>query len=197
LAAHTCTLLFDGIDRVPRSAKCSGVFAGVVEDPFEPLAVGLPEVVWLPHSRLNDVPEVALIDAGYRIVIGSGSSDAGWAVAARHHGDGLFVLCQSHPEYSTLSLLREYRRDVRRSLFGRGGVPYPQPPEGYLCPQALETLKVFADEAAACDEDPRELWARFPFDEVAATVRNSWAATAATLYGNWLTLARAASPALT
>ena len=144
LASHASTLLFDGIERVPRPIKCSGVFHGEVEDPYDPLAFGLPETVPFPHSRVNDVPEDALIDAGYRIVVGSGSSGAGWAVAARQQGDGLFVLCQGHPEYGTLSLLREYRRDVRRSLFGRGAVPYPSLPEGYLCPSAVATLEAFA-----------------------------------------------------
>ena len=177
-----------------RTIKCSGVFHGEVEDPYDPLAFGLPETVPFPHSRVNDVPEDALIDAGYRIVVGSGSSGAGWAVAARQQGDGLFVLCQGHPEYGTLSLLREYRRDVRRSLFGRGAVPHPSLPEGYLCPTAVATLEAFAERAASRWADPRALWASFPFDEVAASVDNTWATPSATLYANWLSLARAASP---
>ena len=194
LASHASALLFDGIERVPRPIKCSGVFRGEVEDPYDPLAFGLPETVPFPHSRVNDVPEDALIDAGYRIVVGSGASGAGWAVAARQRGDGLFVLCQGHPEYGTLSLLREYRRDVRRSLFGRGAVPYPSLPEGYLCPNAVATLEAFARRAASRWADPRALWASFPFDEVAASVENTWATPSATLYANWLSLARAASP---
>ena len=90
------------------------------------------------------MPEDALIDAGYRIVVGSGTSGAGWAVAARQQGNGLFVVCQGHPEYGTLSLLREYRRDVRGYLFGRGAVPYPRLPDGYLCLGAVATLDGFA-----------------------------------------------------
>lgn len=195
LAAHASTLLFDGIDRAPRPTKCSGVFRGLVENPSDPLAAGLPEVVPVPHSRVNDVPEAALVEAGYRIVIGSGSSGAGWAVAARREGDGLFVLCQGHPEYGTLSLLREYRRDVRRCVFGRGAVPYPKIPEGYLSPEAVATLDRFKRHAQTADLDPRELWATFPFDEVAATVQNTWADSSAILYSNWLRLARAALPA--
>lgn len=195
LAAHAATLLFDGIERVQRPVKCSGVYAGSVEDPSDPLAGGLPDTVHVPHSRVNDVPEAAMIEAGYRIVIGSGETDAGWAVAARNQGDGLFVLCQGHPEYATLSLLREYRRDVRRCLFGRGAVPYPRLPEGYLDPDATATMADFELRATAGREDPRELWASFPFDEVAAGVENTWAAASGTLYANWLGLARAAQPA--
>ena len=195
LASHASVLLFDGIERVPRQGKCSGVFKGAVEDRFDPLSSGLGDVVHMPHSRLNEVPEAALIEAGYRIVIGSGSSGAGWSVAARRHGDGLFVLCQGHPEYGTLSLLREYRRDVRRSLFGRGAVAYPRLPDGYLGEEAVGKLMEFERRARATDADPRELWPTFPFDEVAATVENTWASASATLYANWLQLARAASTA--
>jgi len=193
LASHASILLFDGIDRVPRPVKCSGVFEGTVQAPLDPLANGLPAAVRIPHSRLNDVPEPALVAAGYRIVVGTGSSGAGWSVAAREKGDGLFVLCQGHPEYGTLSLLREYRRDVRRSLFGRGAVPYPRLPEGYLGEEATGKLTEFERRAQVADMDPRELWPTFPFDEVAVTVANSWASASATLYSNWLELARSAA----
>jgi homoserine O-succinyltransferase len=195
LASHASILLFDGIDRVPRPVKCSGVFEGNVEDPFDPLALGLPELFPIPHSRVNEVPEAALIDAGYRIVVGGGSGQGGWSVAAREQGDGLFVLCQGHPEYGTLSLLREYRRDVRRFLFGRGALPYPRVPEGYLGQDAVDKLTQFERRARVMDTDPAELWPRFPFDEVAATVENTWASASATLYANWLQLARPAVPA--
>ena len=196
LASHASLLLFDGIDRVPRSRKCSGVFRGVVTDPLDPLAAGLPPEVPMPHSRMNEVPEHALLDRGYRIVVGGGPSRAGWSVAARECGDALFVLCQGHPEYATLSLLREYRRDVRRYLFGRGTMPYPRLPEGYMSLRATHTLEQFAGRAVRGDRDPRELWSEFPYQDVAASVENTWAAASATLYANWISLALATSPAV-
>jgi homoserine O-succinyltransferase len=192
LAAHAFTLLFDGIERVPREVKCSGVFAGAVANRRDPLASGLPDVVCVPHSRFNEVYEADLVRAGYSIVIGSGPSRAGWAVATCNRGDGLFVLCQGHPEYGTLSLLREYRRDVRRSLFGRG--TYPRVPEGYLTADGRATFEWFARRAAAKDGDPSELWESFPYDAVAGGVTNTWADVSATLYRNWLGLAGAALP---
>ncbi len=194
LASHVSLLLFDGIERTQREIKCAGVFEGSVEGALDPLANGFPDVVRIPHSRVNDVPEEALIDAGYRIVVGTGRSSAGWSVAAREQGDALFVLCQGHPEYGTLSLLREYRRDVRRSLFGRGAVPYPRLPDGYLGEEAVEILMKFERRASETDIDPRELWPTFPFEAVAATVENSWASASATLYANWLDLAQTEVP---
>ena len=194
LAAHASVLLFDGIERRPRAVRCSGIYPGVVAEPRDPLANGLPDVVPVPHSRVNDVAETDLIRAGYRIVIGSGDSGLGWSVAARTCGESEFVLCQGHPEYATLSLLREYRRDVRRCLFGRGAVAYPALPEGYLSPDGLARLRAFAQRAAAPGQDPRALWSDFPYAEVAAGVQNTWTAPGATLYANWLGLARRAQP---
>ncbi|HTU31211.1 MAG TPA: homoserine O-succinyltransferase [Solirubrobacteraceae bacterium] len=196
LASHASILLFDGIERVKRPRKCSGVFRGAVTDPDDPLAVGLPHQVAMPHSRVNEVPEEALLDAGYRIVVGGADSPAGWAVAARECGDALFVLCQGHPEYSTLSLLREYRRDVRRFLFGRGTLPYPCLPEGYLSPLAVHRLDRFAARASRTGGDPRDLWAEFPYHEVATGVQNTWAASSTALYTNWIRYARAGSHAV-
>lgn len=193
LAAHAGLLLFDGIERVQRPTKCSGIFRGAVRDPLHPLSDALPCYVSVPHSRINDVPESAMLDAGYRIVVGSGRGGAGWSVAARECGESLFVLCQGHPEYSTLSLLREYRRDVRRFLFGRGAVLYPRIPEGYLSTAAAAVFEAFAQEAVGAAVDPRTLWRRFPYDQVAGSVKNTWAGGSATLYANWLRTARLAA----
>jgi homoserine O-succinyltransferase/O-acetyltransferase len=185
LAAHASVLMFDGIERVPRAVKCSGVFQGPVSRDH-PLADGLPEHVPVPHSRVNDIPEDALVEAGYEILIGSGSGDPGWSVASRRQGDTLFVLCQGHPEYGTESLLKEYRRDVRRSLFGRGAVPYPSSPTGYFGPAGRALLEQFSQRASAPDIDAEQLFASFPYGELAAGLENTWSEPAAKLYTNWL-----------
>jgi homoserine O-succinyltransferase len=166
------------------------VYEGPVEDPADPLVSGLPATVPVPHSRMNDVPEAALLEAGYEIVVGSGRPDVGWSVAARQRGEGRFVLCQGHPEYGTLSLLREYRRDVRRFLFGRGAVPYPKLPEAYFGPDAASTLQAFERRAKTFKVDPMKLWERFPYEEAAAGIENSWASASTTFYANWLGLTR-------
>jgi homoserine O-succinyltransferase/O-acetyltransferase len=196
LASHASILLFDGIDRRRRPTKCSGVFRGEVRAPYDPLAVGLPDGVWVPHSRINEVPEADIAAAGYRVVIGGDRTGAGWAVAARECGNALFVLCQGHPEYSTLSLLREYRRDVRRFLRGRGAVPYPRIPDGYLTSDATAVLEDFALRALASDAEPEQLLAEFPYSEVVETVDNKWVDGSMKLYANWLQLARAATPTI-
>lgn len=114
----------------------------------------------------------------------------------RTQGDALFVLCQGHLEYGTLSLLSEYRRDVRRFLFGRGAHSYPSVPEGYLTELAVHRLARFASRAIGRQDDPRDLWPRFPYHEVAGGVQNTSADSSATLYANWIRLAQAVAPAV-
>jgi homoserine O-succinyltransferase len=188
LAAHASTLIFDGIERTPLEAKCCGVFSGALGSREHALSAGLPESVPVPHSRVNDISEAEMVEAGYDIIVGSDGDRAGWAVAARNQGDALLVLCQAHPEYSTLSLLREYRRDVRRFLLGRGALPYPRLPEGYLRPEGAEVLERFAQAAEA----GAQLWEGFPLEEAAAAIDNTWQTPSMTLYRNWLGLARQA-----
>ncbi len=189
LAAHASLLIFDGIERQPLPQKCSGVFEGRVATGDERLAQSLPRIVPIPHSRLNDIPEAAMTDAGYRLVIGGGANGSGWSVAARRQGFGTFVLCQGHPEYSTESLLREYRRDVRRHLFGHGAIEYPQEPEGYFSAEGTRLLEAFRERASACVEDPLALYEAFPYAQLASGLRNRWGEASAAFYRNWLDLA--------
>lgn len=190
LAAHASLLIFDGIERRPLPAKCSGVLEGKVVPGSGPLAADLGAVVSVPHSRVNDIPEAALRDAGYVVVIGEGPGAPGWSVATRTQDQSTFVLCQGHLEYSTESLLREYRRDIRRFLLGRGAVGYPVIPSGYLSDEMTQLLEEFASEATEpSGADPMELYKRFPYAEVSADLANSWAESSATFFRNWLQLA--------
>src|SRR5208282_4568458 len=118
LAAHAAALLFDGIERHTLPVKCSGVFVQAIRK-RHPLTEGLGALVHIPHSRLNDLPSGLLQDDGYTNLIES--PEMNWTVAVKDRGSCTFVLIQGHPEYSTSSLLREYRRDLQRFLRGERG----------------------------------------------------------------------------
>ena len=66
---------------------------------------------------------------GYDVLIES--PQAGWTVATREREGSLTVMFQGHPEYSSDTLLREYRRDLRRYVEGERPT-LPAIPEGYL-----------------------------------------------------------------
>jgi homoserine O-succinyltransferase len=126
LAAHAAVLHLDGIHRCRFSEKRSGIFECVqVGKHF--LTAGALERLQFPHSRWNDLRENELKAAGYDILtrIRDGGVDA-----FTKQGKSLFVFLQGHPEYEADTLLREYRRDVRRFLLGESEV-LPSLPNGY------------------------------------------------------------------
>jgi homoserine O-succinyltransferase len=181
LAAHAALLAFDGVERRKLAVKRSGLFEQHVATDH-PLGVGLASRVWIPHSRLNDVPMPAVQNAGYRPVMSS--ADIGWTVAAKDIDGCLLVLVQGHPEYEPETLLLEYRRDVRRYLNGERDT-YPQLPDGYLAADVEAEFEQFRASVAAAP-DPAQL-ERFPFDRALAGVECPWRAPSAHLYTNWLT----------
>jgi homoserine O-succinyltransferase len=124
----------------------------------------------MPHSRLNDLPSALLQEGGYTSLIES--PEMNWTVAVKDRGCCTFVLVQGHPEYSTTSLLREYRRDMQRFL-RRERSAVPVIPVGYL--------------DLARPYDP-ELMNEFPFEAVAERLVNTWQSSGTRLYANWLRL---------
>ena len=184
LTAHAALWAFDGLPRRLLLEKCSGVFPQAV-DSEHPLTSGI-DMLALPHSRFNEVPTKDLEEAGYRVL--SRSGDAGWAVAVGEKDKCQLLLLQGHPEYAPLSLLREYRRDVRRYLTGEQG-SYPHLPKGYLDSEGLEALERFELWLSGLPRGPAFM-DDFPFDFAAAHVNADWQAPARALLGNWLRMAR-------
>lgn len=180
LAAHAALLLLDGIDRVPLAKKCSGVFVHDAESEHS-LVRGMNGPIYVPHSRLNDVPQDLLPPEYSNLLI---ASDVSWTLLTREHQDCLLVLVQGHPEYSTTSLLREYRRDLLRYVQGARSTP-PPIPVNYVDEEAEALLRQFAAECEAGRERPDYL-ERFPFDQVSARLLDTWGRDGERLYSNWL-----------
>lgn len=178
LAAHGSLFALDGVHRRRLPRKLSGVFVQRVRF-GHPLTKGVT-ALRCPHSRLNDVPVADLERCGYDVLVGS--AEVGWTVAARDAGS-LSVLVQGHPEYDPVTLLREYRRDVRRYLEDEHD-EYPQIPVGYLGAQAVDLLELF--KSAATANRDRSLMADFPFEACAAEIQGDWTAPMQRLVGNWL-----------
>ena len=183
LASHAVLEALHGIERRRLRKKLSGVYGQVVRRGTHPvtdrLTAGLGEVV-LPHSRLNDVPARAIAGAGYTVVLEG--PDCGWSAAVGERDGRLLLLLQGHPEYSRTTLLREYRRDVRRYL--AGSLPaHPALPEGYLDAAGQRLLEAFRAE---CERDPSRAVDAFPFDEAASHVAADWLDASTRLVRNWL-----------
>jgi homoserine O-succinyltransferase len=180
LAVHGVVLHIDGVERHALPAKCIGVFAQT-KATDHPLTEGLPRAFHTPHARWNEVREGDLSDCGYSIL--SKSTDAGVDCFVKQQKRSLFVHFQGHPEYETLSLLGEYRRDIGRFLRGENEV-CPTIPKGYFFARSEGIMTDFRTRALS-DRDP-ELFADFPADRLAKDVQNVWRRSAKRIYRNWL-----------
>jgi homoserine O-succinyltransferase len=181
LAAHAAVLRADGIERRLLEDKLCGVFDfETVAD--HPLLAGVTPRLWVPHSRVNDLPEPALRSSGYRVL--SSSAAAGVDTFIREQqGSSLFVFFQGHPEYEIDSLLREYRRDVGRFLRGERE-NYPGAPQGYFSDDATVVANDFGTWAMG--DRGANLISDFPMEALEAGVENTWRRSAIGVYRNWI-----------
>jgi homoserine O-succinyltransferase len=98
-------------------------------------------------------------------------------------GRSLFLHFQGHPEYGAQTLLKEYRRDIKRFLKNERET-YPSLPKGYFDAAGERLLTDFREIAQA---DPREeVMEGFPEAAVVGALRNPWRSAAAGIYRNWL-----------
>jgi homoserine O-succinyltransferase/O-acetyltransferase len=180
LASHAAAVALHGIERTPLPSKRCGVFEQEV-DRSHFLMRRLGVSVSLPHSRFNDISSEDLLRHGYDILVAS--ADSGWTVATREESGRLLVLLQGHPEYSSTTLLREYRRDVNEYLQGTTLV-YPEIPVGYLDRAGEERLLALRG-VHQCAQPAVEV-SPFPFRPMCSYIRADWQDTASQLFANWV-----------
>jgi homoserine O-succinyltransferase/O-acetyltransferase len=180
LAAHAGVLYSDGIPRHPVRDKQFGVFEyKKVRDHL--LTKGVGDKMQIPHSRWNEVRADALSSCGYEVLMQS--AQAGVDLFVKKKKDSLFVHFQGHPEYGTRTLLKEYRRDIKRFL-RKERETYPNMPHGYFDASATKLLSDFRDKVTA---NPREEFVtEFPEAAVAGGLQETWQVSAAAVYRKWL-----------
>jgi len=180
LAAHASVLHSDGIDRHKLSDKQFGVFASSrVAD--HALTNHAGDLLRFPHSRWNEVREDALVSCGY--VVLAKSAEAGVDSFVKKKKKSLFVHFQGHPEYGARTLMKEYRRDIRRFV-NRERETYPSMPRGYFDAAATKLLTEFREKVLSSPSE--ELMTMFPEPAIAGTLQNSWHSSATCVYQNWL-----------
>ena len=180
LAAHAGVLHSDNIRRQPLDDKLFGVFesAAVLDHQLTSHA-GRP--ILFPHSRWNEVREHSLMECGYSIL--TRSAQAGADLFAKQKKKSLFVYFQGHPEYSARTLLKEYRRDIKRFMRHERET-YPAMPFGYFDNGTTRLLAEFQQTALLHQQEER--MAFFPEAIAADSLHNRWQSSAACVYRNWL-----------
>jgi homoserine O-succinyltransferase len=179
LAAHAAILQMDGISRRRSEDKHFGIFDCERLSDHRIMA-GAPSRFKLPHSRWNGIAERDLTASGYSVL--ARSKDVGVDIFVKRC-KALFVFFQSHPEYESDSLLREYRRDIGRYLRGESGA-YPSVPQSYFDNESLTELEALRQQAVS--DKTETLQAKVSDVLEKLTIDNCWNSTATCIYRNWL-----------
>ncbi|MGF7234845.1 MAG: homoserine O-acetyltransferase/O-succinyltransferase family protein [Frankia sp.] len=179
LSAHAALGHIYGLSRRRLGEKCVGVLPHTVAPSSGEITAGLPQHVTMPHSRWNTVRRTELAEAGVRLALLAGTGD--WAIATSPDGFR-YTFVQGHPEYFSDTLWREYRRDVKRFLYGESD-DYPSLPSNYFAAAHVEAFDAFCRYAQ--NNRRAGTFAAFPEAPPALEDARAWAYAARVLTANW------------
>lgn len=180
LATHAVLQFKHGQQRQALSEKCWGIFRHRVVDKHHPLVNDVNTIFKVPHSRYNQISREQFESAGLH-VLAQGEAGVHLAVSADKFR---VVYFQGHPEYDTVSLLKEYKREINLYIAGKRR-DYPPFPKNYFSPQSEAILEEYQDRLLACLSSSSEL-PDFPEKLMAQNLDNTWHDTAQAVIGNWI-----------
>ena len=182
LATHAVLEFRYGQRRVPRPPKTWGVFPHHLVDKSHPLVYDTNTRFDVPHSRWNHISRAQFDAAGLHVLA---ESEIGVHLATSPDGFR-FVFFQGHPEYDTVSLLKEYKREVMR--YAAGDLQqYPPFVDNYFTAQdkaILREYRMMIDAAVDAGGPIPD----FPDELLIEGLDNTWRDTAHAVVGNWVGL---------
>ena len=183
LATHAVLDFRYGQKRVQQRTKKWGVFRHQVVEVSHPLVDDINSEFDVPHSRWNDISPQQFKAAGLQVLV---TGDDGCVHLATSPDGFRTIFFQGHPEYDTVSLLKEYKRDVNLYLTGEIDTYTPMP-EHYMTEFNAAVLREYQGRV----DKSRALQSALPvFPEhlVLANLKNTWQDTASAVIGTWLGL---------
>ena len=180
LASHAVMQFRYHKKRRPLKQKLWGVYDHRIIMPEHPLVADLPALVPVPQSRFNEVTAGQFQDAKLDVIIIHTHARVHLAANA----DSSLVLMQGHPEYDSVSLLKEFKREV--GLFAEGlRDDFPPFPDNILHGAGVELLAMHANAVAEAVA-AKTVVPEFPESEAAQHVHQDWRPAAEQVYANWL-----------
>lgn len=177
LATHAVMEFKYGQKRQAMGGKCWGVFEHQITDRTHPLMSGVNTGFNVPHSRFNEITKDQFKTAGVRILVDS-SVGAHLCVSE----DLLrIVFFQGHPEYDTISLLKEYKREIMAYL-SNSRDSYPPFPQHYLTEQSKAILNEYQTRLLSGEFSLQD----FPEALITKTLNNTWHDATSAIINNWI-----------
>lgn len=183
LATHAVLQFRYGQQRVGLTDKRWGVYTHRVLEPERdhPLVRGINTKFDAPHSRFNDMSREQFEQVGCHVLAQDEDANVHMAVSEDKFK---FVFFQGHPEYDSISLLKEYKREVM--LFAnKEREDYPPFPQHYFRPletAILDEYRTYLEKAMRVGSPIPE----FPEHLILQSLHNTWHDTGVAVVGNWL-----------
>lgn len=184
LATHAVMEFRYGQKRHPQKTKKWGVFKHRVTDSIHPLTVDINTRFDVPHSRWNAVYPEQFEQAGLRILVTE--MDDGCVHLATSEDGIRTVFFQGHPEYDTISLLKELKREVNLFIAGKLD-EFPPFPENYFAEFERAIMNEYRFYLHKAMKSGKAL-PEFPEAKIIPALNNSWCDTADSVVGNWMGL---------
>ena len=187
LATHASLELHHNQPRRHLKKKRWGVYSHHVMDKLHPLVHGINTRFDVPHSRFNQVDRSQFEEAGLQIL--AESKEAGVQMAVSTDGFRT-VYFQGHPEYDSISLLKEYKREVGlfSLAYNKGeDAEYPPFPANYFNKFTQAIFNEYQYRLITAIDESSEIPV-FPEALVLEHIDNSWHDTAAAIMANWMGL---------
>ncbi len=181
LATHAVMQFRYAQKRRPLGFKRWGVYSHHVVDRRHPLVTDVNTRFDVPHSRFYDVAREQFEAAGLHILVESEVAGVHLAVSADNFR---LVFNQGHPEYDTVSLLKEYKREVVRFVQDERE-DYPPFVENYFPLHIKAILDEHKDRVIAAKRNRTPI-PELPEPLVAPTLDNTWHDTAEAVVNNWI-----------
>lgn len=158
-----------------------GVFQHRVIDKTHPLVNDVNTRFDVPHSRYNEITRAQFDTAGLHVLAESTVAGVHLAVS-----EDLFrvVYFQGHPEYDTVSLLKEYKREVHRYVQHQRDT-YPVFPDNYFSRLQQAVLDEYRVSLETAKHKLKDL-PTFPEKVLMDKLDNTWHDTAEAVINNWI-----------
>ena len=181
LATHAVMQFRYHQPRQPLPAKRWGVYQHHVRRRAHPLVRHVNTKFDVPHSRFNDISRAQFHAAGLHVLA---ESDQAGVHLATSPDQFRLVFFQGHPEYDTISLLKEYKREVLRYADGQRDDPPPFP-VNYFREQERALMLEYRDRLDQAIDRATEP-PPFPESCISPRLDNTWHDTAEAIVGNWI-----------
>lgn len=183
LATHAVLDFRYGQKRNRLRTKKLGVFRHQVIDTSHPLVDDINSEFDVPHSRWNSIYPEQFEAAGLKILV---TGDDGCVHLATSPDGFRTIFFQGHPEYDTVSLLKEYKRDTNLFVSGRFS-DYTPMPDNYFTDFNAAVLREYQGrvEKSMAQQEPIP---EFPEHLILENLKNTWQDTASAVIGTWLGL---------